>query len=272
MEENITEQKKWSWLGLLFGPYYYAGYGKFKKAVLLGFLSLIPIVGYIGVPIYCGLKAKQELPIGERQFSWGSVFGLFGVYAAVAFVFLSVAVVVDMQKDKEASSMVNTTSSSSFMQSVSNEFTISSIKIGQPITQFDGILKYELKDGKNSWDKPIKVSKSGRTVVASYSVFNAKPIHYQNLLGQMHTIYTDNNGNVCGFIMRFDVRLSSNDLSLMCRGIFGTELAYTKYMNGSESFGEFSTTNGIAISKILEQGHDGVIVEYLQYKKADMEM
>ncbi|MDD3466945.1 MAG: hypothetical protein PHE67_07325 [Campylobacterales bacterium] len=267
MEENITKQKKWSWLGLLFGPYYYAGYGKFKKAVLLGFLSLIPIAGYIGVPIYCGLKAKQELPIGEKQFNWASVFGLFGIYAAVAFVFFSVAAMVEIQKSKDDDLALNKASTSSFMQSVSDELTISSIKIGQPITQFDDILKYELRGGE-----PAKISKSGRTVVASYSVFNAKPVHYQNLLGQIHTIYTDNNGNVCGFIVRFDVRLSSNDLSLMCREIFGAELAYTKYMDGSESFGEFSESNGNAISKILEQRHDGVIVKYMQYKKADMEM
>lgn len=266
MEENSTKQQSWSWLGLFFGPYYYAGYGKFKKAILLGFLNIIPIVGYIGVPIYCGLNAKKELPIGERQFSWSSVFGLLGVYMTVAFVVFSVAVALEMQKDKNADSMVNTASSGSFMQSVSDEFTISSIKIGQPIAQFDGILKYQLDE------KPAKISKSGKTVVASYSVFNAKPIHYQNLLGQMYTIYTDNNGNVCGFVVRFDIRLSSNDLSLMCREIFGTDLAYTKYMDGSESFGEFSEANGVAVTKILEQGHDGVVVKYMQYRKAETEM
>lgn len=175
MEENNAKQQSWSWLGLFFGPYYYAGYGKFKKAVLLGFLNIIPIVGYIGIPIYCGLKAKKELPIGEKQFNWSSVFGLLGIYVAVAFVFFSIAVVVEMQKDKNADSMVNAASSSSLMQSASDELTISSIKIGQPITQFDGILKYELKGGE-----PAKISKSGKTVVASYSVFNAKPVHYQN--------------------------------------------------------------------------------------------
>lgn len=89
METSTINEKTWSWLGLLFGPYYYAGYGKFKKAVLLGFLSLVPIVGYIGVPMYCGLKVKQELPIGEKQFSWASVFGLFGVYTAVVFAVAS---------------------------------------------------------------------------------------------------------------------------------------------------------------------------------------
>ncbi|MGE4399930.1 MAG: hypothetical protein AB7D29_10460 [Campylobacterales bacterium] len=267
MEENSTKQQSWSWLGLFFGPYYYAGYGKFKKAILLGFLNIIPIVGYIGVPIYCGLNAKKELPIGERQFSWSSVFGLLGVYMTVAFVVFSVAVALEMQKDKNADSMVNTTSSGSFMQSVSDEFTISSIKIGQPITQFDGILKYELIGGE-----PAKVSKSGRTVVALYSVSNAKPIHCQNLLGQMRTVYTDNNGNVCGFAIKFDIRLSSNDLSLMCREVFGTELAYTKNAYGIESFSEFSETSGVAVIKILEQGHDGILVKYMQYKKADMEM
>jgi hypothetical protein len=239
MEENITEQKKWSWLGLLFGPYYYAGYGKFKKAVLLGFLSLIPIVGYIGVPIYCGLKAKQELPIGERQFSWGSVFGLFGVYAILVFLLLAIAAIVETQKNDKNETWKNQTNS---VLSTSNEFTIPSIKIGQPLSQFDGILKCELSE------TPALASKSGKTVVAQCTVNESKAIHWNDFIGRPQKIYLDQSGNVCGFSISFDIRLSSKDLAYMSKDIFGEELPYSKVRswNGEEldSF-EQTKNNGV---------------------------
>lgn len=81
MEEK-EEKKGWSWLGFLFNAYYFAGYGELKKAIMLIIPSvLIPIVG-IGVAVYGGLKAKQELPIGEVEFNWKNV----GIVLAIAIV------------------------------------------------------------------------------------------------------------------------------------------------------------------------------------------
>lgn len=70
MEE---EKKSWSWLGFLFAPYYYSGYGKLNKGLVLAVISgLLPLLG-IGVAIYGGLRAKKELPIGQVDFKWLNV-------------------------------------------------------------------------------------------------------------------------------------------------------------------------------------------------------
>ena len=67
----------WSWMGFLFNAYYYAGYGRMKKGIILIILSmLIPIFG-IAVAVYCGIKAKSELPIGNAPFVWKNVLIVF---------------------------------------------------------------------------------------------------------------------------------------------------------------------------------------------------
>lgn len=66
----MVEKKGWSWLGFLFAPYYYAGYGKLQKGITLAAISgIMPLIG-LGIAIYGGIKAKQELPIGEVTFNW----------------------------------------------------------------------------------------------------------------------------------------------------------------------------------------------------------
>jgi len=100
--ENNKEIKGWSWLGFIFMPYYYAGYGDLKKglgmALFLGVLGeltgelmqtnmrtvvlLVSIVVGLSVAIYGGTQAKKELPIKQQKFSWLHVF-----YAWLAYVF-----------------------------------------------------------------------------------------------------------------------------------------------------------------------------------------
>ena len=102
MESN-KEIKGWSWLGFLFMPYYYAGYGDLKKglsvALFLGFfgevfnvfmafdniLFIVSIVIFIllsfGIVLYGGMYAKQELPVKKQKFNW-----LYTFYAFVAYV------------------------------------------------------------------------------------------------------------------------------------------------------------------------------------------
>lgn len=62
------EKPGFSILGLIFNSAYYVGKGKVKKGILLGVLALVPVLGTIGVPVYCGVKANEEL--GENEFSW----------------------------------------------------------------------------------------------------------------------------------------------------------------------------------------------------------
>lgn len=76
--EAQSEKKGWSWLGFLFAPFYYAGYGKFGKGLLLLLIGAVPILG-VAAYVYGGLKAKKELPIGEQKFSWLNAVGLFGL-------------------------------------------------------------------------------------------------------------------------------------------------------------------------------------------------
>jgi len=71
--EEKEEKKGWSWLGFLFAPYYYAGYGNLNKGLILAVITgIIPLFGLF-VGIYGGLKAKSELPIGEIEFNWKNV-------------------------------------------------------------------------------------------------------------------------------------------------------------------------------------------------------
>jgi len=72
MEQTEVKQG-WSWLGFFFAPYYYAGYGNLQKGLILAVVSgLMPLFA-IFVGVYGGLKAKQELPIGNQEFNWKNV-------------------------------------------------------------------------------------------------------------------------------------------------------------------------------------------------------
>lgn len=72
----MEEKKGWSWLGFLFPAFYYAGYGKLNKGLVFIVLSTFYPIGTIGaivLAIYGGLKARQELPVGQIPFSWKNV-------------------------------------------------------------------------------------------------------------------------------------------------------------------------------------------------------
>lgn len=68
-------QSGFSIMGLLFNAAYYAGYGKAGKGAVLALIGFIPLT-LIGVCIYAGLKANQELPIGRQHFNWGPAIGV----------------------------------------------------------------------------------------------------------------------------------------------------------------------------------------------------
>jgi len=99
--ENNKEIQGWSWLGFLFMPYYYAGYGALKKGSIFALIAgLIAGVDYtvsivlfvitvmigLGIAVYGGLKAKAELPIKEQMFSWKNVMVAVGVYVIAMLV------------------------------------------------------------------------------------------------------------------------------------------------------------------------------------------
>lgn len=58
-----------------FGPEVFAGKGKVKKGIILAILRSVPILGWVGVPIYSAIKAKKELE-GEVPFNWKVMIGV----------------------------------------------------------------------------------------------------------------------------------------------------------------------------------------------------
>lgn len=56
---QTAEKKGFSLMGLIFGAYYYVGYGKLKKGLILGAISSFPLFA-VFINIYLGFKAKKE--------------------------------------------------------------------------------------------------------------------------------------------------------------------------------------------------------------------
>lgn len=73
---QVEAKKGFSWMGLLFGGAYYAGYGQLVKGIIMAVISFIPLTA-IPVNIYAGLKAKKQLPVGGQSFNWGAAVGVF---------------------------------------------------------------------------------------------------------------------------------------------------------------------------------------------------
>ena len=73
---QVEEKKEFSWMGLLFGGAYYAGYGQFVKGLIMAVISFIPLT-MIPVHIYAGIKAKKQLPVGGQPFKWAAAAVVF---------------------------------------------------------------------------------------------------------------------------------------------------------------------------------------------------
>ena len=96
MQRDANNKKGWSWLGFLFMPYYYAGYGALTKGIIaaavlglvagiqdvnhMALLALSLVIG-LSVAIYGGLKAREELPIKAQKFNWLNVILAMFIYA-----------------------------------------------------------------------------------------------------------------------------------------------------------------------------------------------
>jgi len=89
MNEQPVEKKGFSWLGFFFAPAYYAGYGKLLKGIVLGIISVIPLIG-IGAYIYGGIKAKKELPVGVNKFKWGPAIVITLLISTTYFTLFSI--------------------------------------------------------------------------------------------------------------------------------------------------------------------------------------
>lgn len=114
MEKNAIEinKKGWSWLGFLFAPHYYAGYGQLKKGLLLAVISgIMPLVA-VAVGIYGGLKARQELPIKEVEFNWKNV--AFTVITMIIVSLISQTVISKLKDSNGTENNTAMTANSSF--------------------------------------------------------------------------------------------------------------------------------------------------------------
>jgi uncharacterized membrane-anchored protein YitT (DUF2179 family) len=92
---GMENKKGWSWMGFMFAPHYYAGYGQLKKGFILAVISgIMPLVA-IAVGIYGGLKAGQELPIKEVEFNWKNV--AFTIVTVIVISVISQAIIAEMK-------------------------------------------------------------------------------------------------------------------------------------------------------------------------------
>lgn len=91
----MENKKGWSWMGFLFAPHYYAGYGQLKKGLVLAVISGIMPLVMIAVGIYGGLKARQELPIEEVEFNWKNV--AFTIVTVIVISVISQAIIAEMK-------------------------------------------------------------------------------------------------------------------------------------------------------------------------------
>jgi len=99
MSEVQEEKKGWSWLGFLFAPYYYAGYGKLKKGVIYVVLGTFPLFGII-IAILGGRNARKDLPIGKEEFNWKNI-GIIFVINIVTAMSLQMALENRSSSNKE---------------------------------------------------------------------------------------------------------------------------------------------------------------------------
>jgi hypothetical protein len=81
--------KGFSWMGFLFGPHYYAGYGDIKKGIIFAILSgTLPLIA-IFVHIFTGVKANKELPVKQVLFKWPNAALSFLTYLIVSSLFVA---------------------------------------------------------------------------------------------------------------------------------------------------------------------------------------
>ena len=78
------QRQGFNWLGFIFGPTYYGGYGAIKKAMVLAVVSGIMPLLQIVVGVYCGMRANRELPVGREPFRWKWAMIVLAVNMAVS--------------------------------------------------------------------------------------------------------------------------------------------------------------------------------------------
>lgn len=91
-QQNVSTMSnqpgKFNVMALLFSTAYYAGYGKVGKGIVLSVIGFIPLT-LIGVGIYAGMKANNELPIGKIPFSWGKAIGVSVLHSGITIFVVS---------------------------------------------------------------------------------------------------------------------------------------------------------------------------------------
>ncbi|GAB7023803.1 hypothetical protein [Salidesulfovibrio brasiliensis] len=84
---QAKEKNGFSWMGLLFGGAYYAGYGQLVKGLIMGAITGIFLLPGIFVHLYAGIKGKKDLPVGQQPFSWGKAI-IAALVPGIVYAFL----------------------------------------------------------------------------------------------------------------------------------------------------------------------------------------
>lgn len=139
----MENKKGWSWIGFLFAPHYYAGYGQLKKGLLLAVISGIMPLTAITVGIYGGLKARKELPIKEVEFNWKNV--AFTVITFLMVNLISQTVISGMKENSSVSTenSEEVSGNGQPMQLTEENLKAYAAKVTEAIKD-----KYDLEDGE----------------------------------------------------------------------------------------------------------------------------
>ncbi|MBI9080604.1 MAG: hypothetical protein JEY79_12805 [Pseudodesulfovibrio sp.] len=89
-----VEKKGFSWMGLLFGGSYYAGYGELGKGIIMGAITGFFLIPGLFVHLYAGIKGKKDLPVGKQPFEWPKAICVAFVPAVVYMATLGIIAII----------------------------------------------------------------------------------------------------------------------------------------------------------------------------------
>ncbi|MCJ2165230.1 MULTISPECIES: hypothetical protein [unclassified Pseudodesulfovibrio] len=91
---QVEEKKGFSWMGLLFGGAYYAGYGELGKGIIMGAITGLFLVPGLFVHLFAGIKGKKDLPVGKQPFDWPKAICVAFVHAVVYMATLGIIAII----------------------------------------------------------------------------------------------------------------------------------------------------------------------------------
>jgi hypothetical protein len=244
-ENNSGKKGGFSILALFFAAQYYAGYGKFGRglifAVLLSANSILGIIAYI----YAGFKAKKELPVGEKSFSWGACIGMIVVHFILA---ITITIATEMSMNS-GNSYVNITS-----QQESSTSNIDQIDIPDRQQEFLNLIS-EFSEEYSSAPNDLKKSAVRTKRANSLKELFSKSLSVTNWVGNINEMSTTGEGNA-----HIQVKLVGVDVSFANTNNELSDLVDKTLINQSSPLftkvADFSEGDQVFINGVLRTDFD----------------